>query len=309
MATVNATLSLGNNVFSSAKNYTQVYQNTQEVDNTDGFINILTVSGTKGASTVPSIKAFCIQNTGSCAAEIQLVYQEWKNNSNTDDANAVDTGGGSTNLRYVTMVLPAGDFFYLPHGRLIGYNADASAANATAIDNTAPNSNMYVDSGADLDVATSTDMADSASTTTLHLESGHSKYFKVGDLIRLENEICEVTAVGTGADLANSTCTIIRGLYGSTAATHADDVAVRFPFFNMHHDFDDTSYNGGGNGSATVVKTNGSGLFRAMNFFGYARTADTVCDGLVAGSVAIKFYNSGYQEFGLAGITPSTKQD
>ena len=75
----------------------------------------------------------------------------------------------------------------------------------------------------------------------------------------------------------------------------------------MHHDFDDTTYNGGGNGSATVVKTNASGLYRAMNFMGYGRTADTVCDGLVAGSVAIKFYNHGYQEFGLAGITPSTK--
>ena len=96
-------------------------------------------------------------------------------------------------------------------------------------------------------------------------------------------------------------------MYGSTAATHADDVAVRLPFFNMHHDFDDTSYNGGGNGSATVAKTNGSGLFRSMNFFGYARTADTVCDGLVAGSVAIKFYNNGYQEFGLSGINSSTK--
>jgi hypothetical protein len=44
-----------------------------------------------------------------------------------------------------------------------------------------------------------------------------------------------------------------------------------------------------------------------MNFFGFGRTSDAVVDGLVAGSVAIKFYESGYQEFGLAGITPSTK--
>ena len=296
MATVNPTLSLGNNVFSSAKNYTQVYQNTQEVDNTDGFINVLTVSGTKGASTVPSIKAFCIQNTGSCAAEIQLAYQEWKNNSNTDDANAVDTGGGSTNLRYVTIVLPAGDFFYLPHGRLIGYNADASAANATAIDNTAPDSNMYVDSGADLDHATSATMGSDATHTTLNLESGHSKYFKVGDLIRIENEICEVTAVGTGADLANSTCTIKRGLFGSTAATHADDVAIRLPFFNMTADFDKFS----------TARTNKDGRFHAMNFFGYGRTGDAIADGIQAGSVAIKFYSAGYQELGLSGITPNT---
>ena len=82
-------------------------------------------------------------------------------------------------------------------------------------------------------------------------------------------------------------------------------MAVRLPFFNIHHDFDDTSYNGGGNGSATVCKTNLSGKFHAKNFFGYGRTADTVCDGVLG--VALKFYNQGYQEFGLAGVTASQK--
>ena len=118
MANVNVNLSLGNNAFSKAKGYNQVFENTQEVDNTDGFINLLSVSGTKGTATVPSIKAFCVYNMGDVPAEVHFVYQEWKNNSNTDDANAVDTGGGSTNFRYVTMLLPAGDFFYLPNGRL-----------------------------------------------------------------------------------------------------------------------------------------------------------------------------------------------
>ena len=155
MANVNVNLTLGNNSFSKSKGYNQVFENTQEVDNTDGFINILSVSSTKGTATVPSIKAFCVYNTGDVPAEVQFVFQEWKNNSNVDDDNSVDMGGGATNLRYVTMVLPAGDFFYLPHGRVIGYNADASAANATTIENTAPNSNMYVDSTAALDVATS----------------------------------------------------------------------------------------------------------------------------------------------------------
>ena len=95
----------------------QVFENSQQVDNTDGFINILSVSGTKGTATVPSIKAFCVYNMGDVPAEIQFVYQEWKNNSNTDDANSVDMGGGATVNRYATMILPAGDFFYLPHGR------------------------------------------------------------------------------------------------------------------------------------------------------------------------------------------------
>ena len=296
MANVNVNLSLGSGSFSKSKVYNQVFENTQEVDNTDGFINILSVSSTKGTATVPSIKAFCVYNTGTVPAEIQFVYQEWKNNSNVDDANSVDMGGGATVNRYVTMILPAGDFFYLPHGRLIGYNADASAANATTVDNTAPDSNMYVDSGADLDHATSATMGSDATHTTLNLESGHSKYFKVGDLIRIENEICEVTAVGTGADLANSTCTIKRGLFGSTAATHADDVPIRLPFFNIAADFDKFS----------VSQTDKNGLFHAKNFFGYGRTGDAISDGIQAGSIGIKFYSAGYQELGLSGITSNT---
>ncbi len=296
MANVNVNLSLGQNAFSKSKNFNQVFENTQEVDNTDGFITILRVNSTKGTSIVPSLKAFCIYNEGDVPAEVQFSYQEWKNNSNVDDANAVDMGGGSTNIRYATVLLPAGDFIYLPNGRFCGYNADASAANATTIENTAPDSNMYVDSGADLDHATSATMGSDATHTTLNLENGHSKYFKVGDLIRIENEICEVTAVGTGADLANSTCTIKRGLFGSTAATHADDVAIRLPFFNMVADFDKFS----------TAQTDKNGVFHAKNFFGYGRTGDAISDGVQAGSVGIKFYQAGYQEIGLSGITPNT---
>ena len=140
-------------------------------------------------------------------------------------------------------------------------------------------------------------MGSDAAHTTLNLEDGHSKFFKVGDLIRIENEICEVTAVGTGADLANSTCTITRGKYGSTAATHADDVAIRLPFFNAYADFDKYS----------TAQTDGSGRFKTFNFFGLARYGDAVADGLVAGSVSGKFYNAGYQELGMSGITASTE--
>ena len=80
MANLNANLTLNGNTYNISKGYSQVYENVQEVDNTDGFINVLSVSSTKGTSTVPSIKSFTIENTGSCAAEGQLVFTEWKNN-------------------------------------------------------------------------------------------------------------------------------------------------------------------------------------------------------------------------------------
>ncbi len=283
-------------------NYNVVFDKVIKVDNSNAGIDLVNYGTSVANDTMTAPKAILVENTGNVGCELLISTAEWTTDDATDSADTV-----SDATHYLSMLLPASECVYLPNNRLIGTSAAFGGGMGVEVSNAVPDSNEYVDSGADLDHATANTMGSDAAHTTLNLEDGHSKYFKVGDLIRIENEICEVTAVGTGADLANSTCTIIRGLYGSTAATHADDVAIRLPFFNMHHDFDDTSYNGGGNGSATVVKTNGSGLFRAMNFMGYARTADTVCDGLVAGSIAIKFYEHGYQEFGLSGITPSTK--
>lgn len=285
MAQGNISLKVLGNSFDKEKKYNNVFENSQEVDNTDGFINVLSVSTTKGANTVSNIKALCVYNEGNVGAELQFAYQEWKNNSNTDDANSVDTGGGATVTRYATMLLQAGEFIYLPHGRLLGYNADASGANATSITNVAPNSNEYT---AVADELINGGIDDSATTVTVAVDDGD--YFKRGDLIRLENEILEVTAI------SGNNLTVIRGSHGSTIATHSDDTAIRLPFFNAYNNFN----------RYTVAQTNKNGKFKAMNFFGYGRTADAISDGIVPGSVSFKFYSQGYQEVGLSGITPNT---
>ena len=297
MATGNISLSVSGSRLSKTVSFTKLVESVHEVDNTDGFIDILSSSTTKGVINVSTIKSLALYNQGTVCAEVQFIYQDWKDNSNVDEANSVDLGPGSaTTNRYVSHLLPAGSFLYFNSGRVVSYAEDASAANGTSISNVAPNSNEYTDSTADVDTATDGAIASGTTTTTLYLEDGHSKFFKRGDLIRLENEICEVTAVGTGADLANSTLTVIRGTHGSTAATHADDVAVRFPFFNAYDNYDKYS----------VAQTNKDGKFRCTNFFGYGRTSDTNSEGLVPGSVCFKFYRAGYQEVGLSGITPST---
>jgi len=291
MANVNVNLRLGNNAFSKAKGYNQVFENTQEVDNTDGFINLLSVSGTKATATVPSIKAFCVYNMGDVPAEIQFLYQEWKNNSNVDDQNAA--------ARYASMLLPAGDFFYLPHGRLIGYSADESAANATTIANTAPDSNMYADSGANVKDATLANTTDPVNFGVVDT-GANSKQLKVGDLIRIENEIMEVLGTyendPTSSSLVAGDIRCRRGLFGSTNASHTDTPDIRFPFFNMSADFDKFS----------VAQTDKNGIFHSKNFFGYGRTGDAISDGIQAGSIGIKFYQAGYQEIGLSGITANT---
>ena len=85
---------------------------------------------------------------------------------------------------------------------------------------------------------------------------------------------------------------------------------VRLPFFNMLHKFNDTSVNGSGDGkssAATIVKTNGDGKFKAMNFFGFGRAA-TGLRGIVPGSVNIKFFTEGgYVYAGLAGLNANTE--
>ena len=303
MATGNISLTVNGNTFTKQKVYNSKFENIQEVDNTDGFINILTVSTTKGSNTVSNIKALCIHNESNVGVEIQFTFQEWKNNSNTDDKNSVDLGGGATVIRYATMLLPAGDFIYLPNGKLLGYNADASGANATSISNTAPDSNEYTDSTADVDDGSGLDIIGQAGETKVFLEPYTSaanctaNLFRRGDLIRVNDEIMEVIAIGDKSDLANNYLTVIRGAHGSTAASdHADDAAIRFPFFNAYNNYNRYS----------VAQTNKDGKFKCMNFFGYGRTLDSVSDGLVPGSVCFKFYTSGYQEVGLSGITPNT---
>jgi hypothetical protein len=287
MAQANINLTINGNSFSKSKVYNNIYENVQEVDNTDGFINILSVSTTKGANTVSNIKAVCVYNQGNVGAELQFTYQEWKDNSNTDDANSVDTGGGATVTRYATMILPAGEFIYLPHGRLIGYNADASAANATSISNVAPDSNEYTV----VDASGANEAIDDSETG---IDVDDMAFYKRGDLIRIDDEIMEVTAL-SAADAAG-TLTVIRGTHGSTAAAHDITDDIRLPFFNAYNNYDRYS----------VAQTNKDGKFKCMNFFGYGRTADAISDGIVPGSVTFKFYNPGYQEVGLSGITANT---
>ncbi len=299
MAQANINLSIDNNNFSKSKTYNNIYENTQEIDNSDTFNLILEVDDGTALGTIGSIKALCLYNQGNVSIELRIQTLGYYFDGR-DELASVDmdsSGAGSaTNRRYWSFLLPAGEFIYFPNGRVVGYGELNSAANATSLTNDTVSSNMYNDSGADVDHATSATIGSDATHTTLNLENGHSKFFKRGDLIRLENEICEVTAVGTGADLANSTLTIIRGTHGSTAATHADDVAVRLPFFNAYNNFNKYS----------VAQTNKNGKFKAMNFFGVGRTSDASVDGIVAGSVAFKFYTQGYQELGLSGITPNT---
>ena len=299
---------------SVSKDYTDVYSLTQEIDSSlssnDGFVTILSGGAAKAVTTITDAKGILVANKSNLACEILESLYDWKNSSDTDITNAVDVGGGSTRLRTITRLLPAGDFMYIPNHRVLSYSGTGSAGaiesacaasdGTIAIEPKDINSgNEYVDSTADLDSASEDAMTDDLTALVLYMENGHSKFFKAGDLVRIDNEIMELESVGTGADLANSTAVVKRGLLGSTIAVHADDVAINYFFGNEYLSFD--------NGKCMSDK---QGRFKQRGaFFGKARTSDTYVDGLVPGSVAIgPFYTEGgYLDWGLSGITANTE--
>ncbi len=264
----------------------EVINTTTKVGSTHVSLYESSSTAAKGKLVVP--ESVSISNSGGATTAIIMKLAYW-----TD----ITTKGTS---QYLQFLVPSNSTINFPMSRVIISEDASDTYRGSALAQAAPDSNMYRDSSADNDSATEDAMTDDLAAVVVYLEDGHSKYFRKGDLIRLDNEIMEVTAVGTGADLANSTLTVSRGLHGSDIAVHADDVAIRLPFFNAYHNF--TAATGG----YDKVQTDNDGKFKCTNFFGYGRGLTSQTTGILAGSVSFKFYNSGYQELGLSGITPNT---
>ena len=254
----------------------------------------ITSSGTLGATTTEAMpKSVEVQNTGGVPIFLMVGYRSY-----TDD-----TSDDATD--YLHILLPPGETFSPPVRAVISSAADKTIMFGTAVDNAIPNANMYTefsDGVADIDSATAAGIVGHATNTTVYLEPYTSaancsaNLFRVGDLIRVRDEVMEVTAIGDKTDLANNYLTVKRDTYGTDGGTSAvDNDNTRLPFFNAYHNFDRYS----------VTQTDDSGKFKCFNFFGYGRSA-TESQGIIPGSVAIKFYQPGYQSLGLSGITSST---
>ena len=276
--------------------FSEVYRESNVLDNTDSFTEIASLSKTN-SSPLKGTKLMLLKNNGAIPIELQLRINEFKNDSNIDKTNSVDLGGGATQFRYVSYFLGANEYLVLPNQFFVGYNANTSAGNAATIDNKGGydinSGNLYATATAPVAGNILIDGAINDSVTSVTVDDGD--FFRVGDLLRFGDEIVEVTAISTN-DL-----TIRRGLYGSTAASHADNLAIRFPFFNAYSNFD----------KYTHTQTNKNGKCKIHNLFGYGRSISNASSnantGIVKGSFSMKFYNSGYQELGMSGITPNTE--
>ena len=281
-ANLNITTGRGDTLTASKSgDYSEVFNIRQTVNNTNAGNLLLTGAKAVGVASISDAKSLIIKNTGQVPAEIIIQSQ-----THTDATP--DTTGSNAFQKFI---LASQDFMYFPNIRQMYGNSTNSSNNAYTLDGIAPHANMYraLDNVAVGDPQLINEALDGSETA---VDVDEWAYFFVGDLIRVEDEIMEVTAI------SGNTLTVIRGTHGSSAASHSDDTAIRLPYFNAFVDFDKYS----------VSQTDGSGKFKAMNFFGYGRNTDGSGnqESMGVSSIAIKFYSQGFQEIGLSNITSST---
>ena len=278
----------GNGVIAGTAAITSITKTVKYVAGDTDSNLVLAIAGTDSitATTADAPKSIVIHNTGNFPLVALLGYESYSDE---------DTDAGTL---YLHVLINPGESIYPPMRAVIPTANTLRILDGEVVDYTAPNTNLYTDSTADVDDVTGSGIIGSATNTTVYLEDGHSNFFRVGDLIRITNEIMEVTAVGTGADLANSTLTVKRAVHGSAAASdHADDDAVLIPFFNEYYDFDRVL-----SGNTQLVQTDGLGRFKCSNFFGYGRVDSSSAPfGIVPGSVCIRFYTSAYMDIPMGG--------
>jgi len=248
-----------------------------DATNSEEILNIATTSTvTTTKEGIP--RRVEIQNVGGVPLMIMAGYQEYS----SDTAE-------SGNPEYLhTMIMP-GETFSPPVRAIIRTGESSVIMDGTVVDNDAPHADKYTASGALL-----AEEQNPASETDIEVDDGDGataiNLFRVNDLIRIDDEIMRVDSI------SGEVLTVTKGLFGTDSVVHSNNDPVRFPFFNAYHDFDRYS----------VAQTDSSGRFKCFNFFGQGRSI-TASQGIIPGSVAIKFFTEGaFQNLGLSGITSSS---
>ena len=287
---------------SMSDQYSEVYQEVAKLDNTDAFITLASLSKTN-ASLLKGSKLIIIKNNSPVSIELQFHINEFTDSSDIDQY---------TEDLYITQLLGGNEYMVIPNQWVLGYTTDTSGANAKTIDN---KGGYDVNSGK-LYGAAVTDIATALENDTTTFVVDDTDFFRVGDLIQVGSTTGTTVSnieIMRVASITNTTTMVMeRGLYGSiTADKDAQDDAtngvvvnakVYFPWFNTQEAYN--KYHDDAN-ALGIAQTNATGRYTAQNLFGYGRSA-TYPTGIVKGSLAFKFYNAGYQEWNISGITPST---
>ena len=274
------------------KSYQELFQVKQTLDSADTFVKLLNFdhSGISSNSWRRG-SLVIVRNVGEAAMEVVMLIKGWT-------AGTPDVATATVNR--VMFYIPPQEVMILPNSRMLHYNASASAGNGATLSNVVPTAAGYTASTHTLDGA----INDSVTSMTVQDSDNNSNgkcedNFFIGDYLRISNEVIRVTSVTTDD---SGVIGIERGQLGSAVAAHSDEDAISWYYLNNYNDWD----------KEAIVATTHDGKFRATNFFGYGRTytgggTDVALNGLVPGSVAIKFYNPGYQELGISGATANTE--
>ena len=285
---------------SMSDTYSEVYQNINKVDNTDAFITLATLSKTN-VSLLKGAKLIVVKNNSSIPIELQFQITEWNNSGNVDVF---------TEDLFITQILAGNEYMVMPNQWILAYATDTSGGMAKTISNATGYSvnsgKLYGDSATNLGAK----VEDSETQVTVV----DSDVFRVGDLIQLGTttgttvtniEILRVVSIDSATVMQ-----VERQLYGSILGDgdaqttgHVSGADVWLPWFNTQGKYDSDHDDANALGTA---QTNSNGKYTAQNLFGYGRSL-TYPTGVVKGSFAMKFYNSGHQEIGLSGITANTE--
>ena len=265
----------------------------QRVGSSD--ITLFTADEDKGGSVLPSAKSLQFMNEGNSVLAVQVKLVLWE---------AATTEDTTHDYGYLQFLVRQGETINFPMSRVIASTVDGLLTGTEDdLANTAPDSNMYRESG----ITLGANLEDNA--TQITTSANGTNAFSVGDLVQVgidTNTVTRIEILKVTGISSTTVMTVDRALYGTSAADKDNQTdgtsgavsgaKIYLPFFNTYHDHD----------ALTTARTDNDGKFAATNFFGYGRGTDIPTSGIVPGSVAIKCYNPGYQELGLSGITPGT---
>ena len=312
IGTLNASVNLSYGGKSIVKALTREYDEVYDIRKTLGTnvtqLVAFNTSQTFLAGTLKDSKCLLICNEGDASALLQLKMAQWNTTAGSH--------AGASAARIIQVMLHAGDYIVLPNLYMVfSDNSVATAINGDndGCSNAVPDANLYVDSGVNLD-------ADFEDTETA-LQVADIAPFEVGDLVQVginattatRIEVMEVTSItddsGTDQD-STGILNVRRALFGTSKAdkdsqTDSTNGAVsganvHFPIFNEYYDHDRAL-----SGSSQLIQTDAKGRWKSRNFFGKGRSAEgnDAEQGLVAGSIALKFYKSAYQEVSFGSTT------
>tara|TARA_Y100000593_G_scaffold95130_1_gene200464 strand:- start:31502 stop:32986 length:1485 start_codon:yes stop_codon:yes gene_type:complete len=236
-------------------------EKTKEISYSATADQIYAISSSVSSTTKEKIpNRVELENVGPVPLVIMSGYETYSN----------DTTDGVTEYLH-TMLMP-GEIYTPPVRAIIRTGESSAIMDGTIVSNATPSSNMYAD------ISTVSSGFDNT-TDPVTITSADGDFWRVGDMVRCNAEVVEITAI-SGANL-----TVKRGMKGTTPASHGDGETLRLQFSNDYEVYNKYS----------VCQLNSKGKFKASNFFGLGRTSAGV-QGLVPGSIALKFFQNGYQD-------------